>query len=83
MKAQGNALGYRPEKRPKALKERDGADEDVALSGLPRIERFITQGCALGYHIVPFQGTPCYLINSCVGSDTSPNRFKISSGNSL
>jgi hypothetical protein len=55
--AQGAALGRKPE-QAQALKERDtnstGLCRPFRALGIS-IESF-TQGCALGFHITPFQG---------------------------
>jgi hypothetical protein len=54
--AQGEALG-KLKRECQALKERDTVQViDVALSGLERFNLIVTQGCALGFHIMPFQG---------------------------
>ena len=59
MAAQGEALGRCEENRIEALKERGTwiGTNDVALSGLRHSIHNLTQGCALGFHIMPFQGS--------------------------
>ena len=39
-----------------ALKGRHLFGLDLALTELPNAQRTCSQGCALGYHMLPFQG---------------------------